>query len=94
MASKKTLGPIAKVLKGRPDIKSLIVTGHTDSSASEKYNQTLSQARAQSVADFFKSSGVSASITAKGMGESSPVADNETTEGRAKSRRVELDVKK
>ena len=93
-ASKQTLEPIAQALQGRPDIKGLTVKGHTDSTGSDKYNQTLSQARAESVADFFVLSGVNVTMTAKGMGESSPVADNDTAEGRAKNRRVELDVMK
>jgi len=93
-ASRQTLEPIAQVLKGRPDIKGLTVKGHTDSTGSGQYNQTLSQARAESVADFFVFSGVNVTMTAKGMGESSPVADNNTAEGRANNRRVELDVMK
>jgi len=91
-ASKTKLGSIVTVLKSRPDIKGLIVTGHTDSSGADQYNQTLSRARAESVADFFAFSGVTLEMTAKGMGESSPVADNDTAEGRAKNRRVELEV--
>ena len=94
MAAKQTLGPIADVLKGRPDIKRMAVTGHTDSTGSEAYNKSLSQARAQSVADYFTAAGVSAKISAWGMGESSPVADNKTDEGRAQNRRVELKVSK
>jgi OOP family OmpA-OmpF porin len=93
-AARNVLAPIAEVLKGRPDIKALSVTGHTDSNGSEAYNQRLSQARAQSVADFFSAQGVSAGIMAKGMGESSPVADNATAAGRAENRRVELGVEK
>ena len=88
------LAPIAKVLKGRPDIKTVSVVGHTDSSGSESYNQKLSEARAQAVADYLSNAGVSANVTAKGMGESSPVASNATAEGRAQNRRVELSVSK
>lgn len=92
MAAKQTLTPIADVLKGRPDIKKLAVTGHTDSSGSEAYNKRLSQARAQSVADYLAAAGVSAAFSAWGMGESAPVASNSTAEGRAQNRRVELKV--
>ncbi|MES9913057.1 MAG: OmpA family protein, partial [Candidatus Sedimenticola sp. 4PFRAG1] len=92
--AQNVLGPIAEVLKGRPDIKALAVVGHTDSKGSEAYNQRLSQARAQSVAEFFKSAGISTPVSADGMGESTPVADNATAAGRAQNRRVELDIKK
>ena len=88
------LRPIADVLKGRPDIKQLTVVGHTDSSGSDAYNRRLSEERAQSVAGFFRAEGVSVAIKASGMGESSPVADNSTAEGREQNRRVELGVMK
>lgn len=92
--AKQILATIADVLKGRPDIKSLHVEGHTDSIGSDIFNQQLSLARAQSVADYFKSSGVDISITASGKGETTPVADNTTAEGRAQNRRVELRIEK
>ncbi len=67
------------------------VVGHTDSTGSEAYNQKLSEARAKSVMNYFISKGVSASrLSASGRGESSPVADNKTKEGRAQNRRIEL----
>jgi outer membrane protein OmpA-like peptidoglycan-associated protein len=67
------------------------VMGHTDSRLSDSYNQSLSERRAKSVADYLASKGVSASsLNAKGMGEGSPVASNDTREGRAKNRRVEV----
>ena len=67
------------------------VAGHTDSKGSDKYNQKLSKQRADAVRDFLISKGVSADrLTAKGYGESQPVADNATEEGRFKNRRVEL----
>jgi OOP family OmpA-OmpF porin len=69
----------------------LSVEGHTDSRLSESYNQALSQRRAQSVADYLMSSGVSSSrLNPVGMGESSPVASNDTREGRAQNRRVDI----
>ena len=92
--AQQVLAPIADALKGRPDIKGITVMGHTDSSGAEAYNQRLSEARAQSVADYFRNAGVKADITSKGMGESSPVASNATKEGRAQNRRVELSVQK
>lgn len=92
--AKQALAPIADALKGRPDIKALVVEGHTDSTGAEAYNLQLSELRAQSVANYFSDAGVNAKITSKGMGETSPVADNTTAEGRAQNRRVELNVEK
>jgi outer membrane protein OmpA-like peptidoglycan-associated protein len=72
---------------------SVSVTGHTDSSGPEAYNQALSERRAQAVVDYLVSLGVSASrLTSAGAGELQPVADNATADGRAQNRRVELDV--
>lgn len=67
------------------------VAGHTDSMGSDAYNMKLSQQRAEAVRNFLISRGVAADrLTAKGYGESQPVADNATEEGRYKNRRVEL----
>jgi len=67
------------------------VAGHTDSRGSDKYNMNLSRQRAEAVRNFLVGKGVSADrLTAKGYGESQPVADNATDEGRFKNRRVEL----
>ena len=67
------------------------VTGHTDSTGAEDYNMRLSVARANSVADFIKSQGVLAQrIYTQGMGETQPIADNDTPAGRAQNRRVEI----
>jgi OOP family OmpA-OmpF porin len=72
----------------------LEIVGHTDSTGPEDYNQGLSERRAQAAADYLAGKGVSASrITVKGMGESSPAADNSTREGRSMNRRVELHTK-
>ncbi len=67
------------------------VLGHTDSSGSDAYNQTLSVNRAQSVANVLTGNGVQqARIATKGYGESTPKASNTTEEGRAANRRVEI----
>ncbi|MBA17188.1 MAG: hypothetical protein CMN73_12655 [Sphingomonas sp.] len=67
------------------------VYGHTDSVGSEAYNQALSERRASSVADYLSTHGVnSARIATRGFGETQPVASNETEEGRAANRRVEI----
>ncbi|MNQ40449.1 Outer membrane porin F precursor [compost metagenome] len=69
------------------------VIGHTDNVGSDHYNQGLSERRAQSVADFLASQGVPADkLSTQGMGESQPVADNDSDEGRAQNRRVEIQV--
>ena len=66
-------------------------TGHTDSVGDEAYNQKLSERRAQAVVDFLYAQGVSQGrITAIGMGETKPLADNATEEGRAQNRRVTI----
>jgi outer membrane protein OmpA-like peptidoglycan-associated protein len=67
------------------------VMGHTDSTGSDTYNQTLSEQRASSVAGYLSSKGVqSARLATKGYGESQPRASNTTEEGRASNRRVEI----
>jgi len=67
------------------------IEGHTDSRASDSYNRDLSQRRADAVVDYLVSKGVSSSrLNPVGMGEGSPVASNETSEGRAQNRRVDI----
>lgn len=79
-----------EALKAWGDVN-IEVAGHTDSMGSDAYNMKLSQLRAEAVRNFLISRGVSADrLTAKGYGESLPVADNATDEGRFKNRRVEL----
>jgi OOP family OmpA-OmpF porin len=69
------------------------VEGHTDSSGSDAYNQSLSERRASSVRDYLAGKGVeNGRLSTAGYGESQPVADNATAEGRALNRRVELKV--
>ena len=93
-ASRAVLDDVAASLKGRSDISGIQVIGHTDSTGAAAYNQALSEKRAKAVADYLISKGVDASLlSSKGMGESQPVADNSTAEGRAANRRVELQVK-
>ena len=69
------------------------VYGHTDSTGSDAYNQGLSERRAVSVADYLSSRGVApARIATRGFGETQPIESNETEEGRAANRRVEIKI--
>ncbi|HWK73477.1 MAG TPA: OmpA family protein [Povalibacter sp.] len=69
------------------------VAGHTDSSGTDQYNQALSERRAQSVASYLGSHGVSGKrLITVGAGESRPVASNDTEQGKAANRRVELTI--
>ncbi|MET0049884.1 MAG: OmpA family protein [Candidatus Thiodiazotropha sp.] len=87
------LRQVADTLKSRQDVKSVLVIGHTDSRGSTQYNQALSEKRARAVAQFLVSQGVPAAIIkVSGEGETAPVADNATAQGREQNRRVELKV--
>jgi OOP family OmpA-OmpF porin len=67
------------------------VDGYTDPTGSTKYNQGLSERRAQAVANYLTSNEIGPHrMTVKGYGEDNPVADNKTSEGRAHNRRVVL----
>lgn len=69
----------------------VLIIGHTDSIGAETYNQRLSERRAESAASFVAQHGVAASrISTRGMGETDPIADNSTAEGRQENRRVEV----
>ncbi|WP_441339278.1 OmpA family protein [Novosphingobium sp. B 225] len=87
-----TLDKVAQSLKDYPD--SLVdVYGHTDSTGSDAFNQTLSENRARTVMNYLVTQGVPAArLRSQGFGETMPVADNTTPEGRAKNRRVEIKI--
>lgn len=88
-----TLNAVALVLREFPETL-IEVTGHTDSTGSEEYNLQLSQQRANSVAQYLTAQGIAPNrILAKGMGESMPIAPNDTPEGRAVNRRVEIQIR-
>lgn len=90
--SQSTLTELAKFLKSNPDIRFEII-GHSDSDGNENFNKDLSKRRAQSVINWLKKYGVDISnLKAKGLGESSPIASNETESGKALNRRVELRI--
>lgn len=85
-----TLNMIVQVMKDNPDIK-FQVGGHTDNSGTAAHNLTLSQQRADAVKDQLLKMGIDASrLTAKGFGDTKPISDNSTLEGKANNRRVEF----
>lgn len=89
-ASKLVLEVAAEQLNKRPDVK-VVVKGYTDSTGPAAYNQSLSERRAKSVRQILIDDGVSPGrLTAEGFGENDPIASNDTAEGRALNRRVEL----
>ena len=81
---------IVQLMKENPGLK-FSVEGHTDSTGNATSNQTLSEARSQAVVDKLVENGISRDrLSAAGKGQTSPIADNGTDEGRAKNRRVEF----
>ena len=91
-AFQRTLDQVAGVLADYHSTY-IDVYGHTDSTGSETYNQDLSERRARSVADYLEDRGVqSARVGTRGFGETQPIASNETDEGRATNRRVEIKI--
>lgn len=89
-ADEQILGQIADKLKACPNAHATI-NGYTDNSGTEAINVPLSAQRGQTVADFLVGHGVpAAQLIVKGLGSVNPVAPNETAEGRAKNRRVEI----
>ncbi len=92
--SDTTLTEILSILKKDPSIK-INIDGHTDSSNTVEYNQALSKDRAQAVLKWLSMNGISEDrMRAKGFGETVPVADNATAQGRALNRRVEISMMK
>jgi outer membrane protein OmpA-like peptidoglycan-associated protein len=88
--SDQVLGEIAKLLTEHDDWR-FEVQGHTDNVGAKAANLTLSDQRAKAVVAWLTTHGVEASrLVAKGYGDTKPVADNTTDDGRAKNRRVEL----
>jgi outer membrane protein OmpA-like peptidoglycan-associated protein len=89
-ASEKVLGDVLSLLQAQPDWK-MKIEGHTDSTGTKAGNVTLSQQRAAAVVAWLVAKGIPRErLTAAGLGDSKPIADNSTDEGRARNRRVEL----
>lgn len=91
--AKSILDAAIPVINGNPS-DTISIEGHTDSTGSDAYNSQLSQRRARAVAEYLAAHGVSSSrLHAVGMGENHPVASNDSREGRALNRRVEVIAK-
>ncbi|CAN8139475.1 OmpA family protein [Thiomicrorhabdus sp. 6S2-11] len=92
--AKTQLNDYADYMKAVDDV-TLKITGHTDRTGSDAYNQKLSEKRAMAVKTYLEESGVAGDrMTAIGKGETSPIADNNTKAGRAENRRVEIEIVK
>ena len=88
------VGNLASILKAYPDVK-VRIDAHTDSDGDEIANQKLSAARANAVKIRLEAGGIATDrIFAKGFGESSPIAENTTAEGKAENRRIEVTIVK
>jgi len=86
----RTVARAVEYLQDNPD-RNALIEGHTDHTGESDYNQTLSDRRSDSIGDALIASGINPNrITSIGFGESQPVADNETVEGRQANRRVEI----
>jgi outer membrane protein OmpA-like peptidoglycan-associated protein len=85
---------IIKVIKDHPHIKKLAIEGHTSSEGSDKYNLKLSDKRAKAVLEYLVKKGElpKEMFTAKGFGETKPIGDEATEEGKEKNRRVEFNI--
>jgi outer membrane protein OmpA-like peptidoglycan-associated protein len=89
----RILDAVVDIMKQNPDIRKVRVEGHCDAKGSDAYNIKLSQRRSNAVRDYLIAHGVEADrLVAVGYGESRPVADNGTAEGRARNRRVEFTI--
>ena len=89
---KAKLDDLADKVKGL-NLEVIIATGHTDSRGADAYNQKLSVKRADAVKTYLTGKGIEASrVYTEGKGEAQPVADNKSDDGRAKNRRVEIEV--
>ena len=89
-ASEKVLGDVLSLLQAQPEWN-MKIEGHTDSTGTAAGNITLSQQRAAAVVAWLVKNGIgTARLTATGLGDTKPIADNSTEEGRAHNRRVEL----
>lgn len=88
--ARESIGKLVEFVQADPE-KSIRIEGHTDSTGSANANQVLAQKRAEAVRDALAAAGIDAArMTTVGIGEDQPIASNETGEGRARNRRVEV----
>jgi len=93
--SKKSIADVAKVLNHKDANRQILIEGHSDKTGTAKYNQWLSEKRAVSVKTYLVSLGINGDrIQTSGLGDTQPIADNKTKEGRLKNRRVEVTLLK
>jgi OOP family OmpA-OmpF porin len=94
LQGKAALSELARSITQQIDyIQNVEIVGHTDDIGSKPYNQNLSEKRAKAVVDYLVTEGVlAAKVTQRGEGETRPIADNATKVGRAKNRRVEINI--
>lgn len=92
LGAREKLSKLAGILSAYPGVYQIEIEGHTDSVGSNESNVNLSRGRAESVRDYLVQSGVKPErvIAARGLGESQPVADNDSPAGRQVNRRVEI----
>ena len=87
------LDEVGKAIQDHPDIKHVEIQGHASSDGDKTQNMTLSDSRAKSVMTYLTTKGVDPSrLSAKGYGDTVPLADNNTEEGRVRNRRVEFHI--
>lgn len=91
-SSEQALGDLVAQLEQFQEITDIQVTGHTDSTGDENYNQALSEERASAVQAFLQAAFPDANVTSSGMGETSPVSTNSSAIGRQANRRVDVQV--
>ena len=88
--ARERLAKVSGIVLAYPSLH-VAIEGHTDSVGSDEYNQQLSERRAQAVRDYFVQQGINSSaVEAHGYGKTEPIASNDTVDGRAQNRRVEL----
>jgi OOP family OmpA-OmpF porin len=92
-SSRSLLDEVARLMTDHPEIRKVEIRGHTDGDGSRDHNQRLSDRRAAAVRTHLIGAGVAkARLTSRGFGEDQPIADNESDEGKAQNRRVELRI--
>jgi outer membrane protein OmpA-like peptidoglycan-associated protein len=93
--STKSIADVTKIIKEQPIERRILVEGHSDKTGTPEYNQWLSEKRAVSVKKYMASLGLDSNkIRTVGAGDTKPVADNKTKEGRSINRRVEVTILK